>query len=113
MFRANMVDLPIIIGSIETAEERTQLERGLRGMGATLEDVEVVSIDECEERGLFQNDRFLQYIGQMGFRTADEMREAAERRAGQGNVVVGRGNNDAQRELPPQGNQENLLEGWE
>lgn len=118
MFRANMVDLPIIIGNLQNENERTQLEQALRANNLTLNDVEVVSVDACEQRGLFQNERFLQYIGQMGFQNAAQMRAAAElaQQRGGGNVVAG-----GAPQRPEQnggggnfgGNANNLLEGWQ
>jgi hypothetical protein len=113
MFRANMVDLPIVIGNIENENERTQLQTALRGANLTLNDVEVVSVDECERRGLFQNERFLQYIGQMGFQNAAQMRAAAElaQQRGGGNVVAGGGQPRPQ-ENHGGGNEDNLLNGW-
>jgi hypothetical protein len=116
MFRENMVDLPIIIGNLENANERAQLEAGLRGMNLTLADVQVITIDDAEARGLFQNQRFLQYIGMMGFQNAAQMRAAAElaQQRGGGNVLGGGGNQQRpQNNNQPQQGGQNLLDGWQ
>lgn len=113
LFRLNMVDLPILIGNIENQEERQQLVRMLAQGNMTLEDVDVVSIDQAEERGLFENERFQQYIRRMGFENAEQMREAAElaRQRGGGNAIQEENRN--QNENQPEAGGENLLEGWQ
>lgn len=78
-FKLNQNAKPMILGNIENDADRQMLIAQLANYGKTLDDVDVVSIEQAEERGYFENPQFLAYIGQMGFTSAEEMKATYER----------------------------------
>ena len=81
---------PFIIGSIKSDADRAKLVTALAGQGKTLDDVDVISMQQAEDRGLFTNPQFLAYIRQMGFNTPQEMKatyERMERNNAEGNAM--------------------------
>lgn len=81
---------PFIIGSIKSDADREKLETALAGQGKTLDDVDVISMQQAEDRGLFTNPQFLAYMRKMGFNSPDEMKatyERMERNNAEGNAM--------------------------
>jgi len=89
MFKANQNQKPMIIGSIANEEDRKMLSGMLAQQRMTLDDVEVISLAQAEEKGLFENEQFLAYIRKMGFNSGEEMKATYQRMARNGAVGNG------------------------